>query len=452
MLISFVGNQDPISEKTNEEGAILTLCRHISPDIVYLLPSAEGPGVRSSTEENAYMTREFLKKEVIPDCACYIRPLPLRDPTDFEELLPLVKDEVAKILKELRQEQAEQEIHLNCSSGTPQMTACWYVLVNSGFIPAGRLWQAHNPAMVGGQNRVREIKITFLEEENIVSRLRRSLSEYLFGVMAEECRRLHEISLYSSRRMTAELLAEVFEAYNKWDLLQYREAYQKLGKVARLWRETRDAGRAAQILEEQTAYLGNLARETERENSFNLVDVYYNAQRCMARRAYADVLARFWRLYEGLAYYRLRERWGVEPRKLEDSHNSENAQKVSSWLDRSRKTRDQLTLVEAVRVLRDVLNDSEFKAVGDIKVTARRGASLQEMKLFDLLEELREKRNDSIVAHGMRPVSRDDAANSLVAAEKLLVSSIFPGGADLLDRYPLKVEHLVFFVDLIAAG
>lgn len=53
-------------------------------------------------------------------------------------------------------------------------------------------------------------------------------------------------------------------------------------------------------------------------------------------------------------------------------------------------------------------------------IKAKRGPSEQSVKLLDLLDELREKRNESIVAHGMKPVEQDDAANCIRAAEVIL--------------------------------
>lgn len=424
ILISFVGKQDPISERTNEEGAVLTLCRHIRPAVIYLLPSAEGVGLPDSTEEHARMTREFLR-EVLEDCKCYIRPLAIADPTDFRELLPKVKNEVSRILEELRRAGEEFRLHLNCSSGTPQMTACWYVLANSGHIPGARLWQAHDPSKVKG-DRVRELELNFLEEENIVHRLRRCLPEYLFGVMAEECRRLAEVSVYSARRAAAEAAAEIFRAYNLWDLLQYRMACDKLASVERRWRQTVDAGEVAGFLREQVECLRKLAHENEKETPENLVDIYFNAGRCFARKAYTDTVARFRRLYEGTVYYLLREKYGVSPRG---------------------NLSDPLSLAKAVEHLRK-RQDGEFIRVLKVPVSACRSGAPQTLTLGELLEELRKKRNLSVAGHGMKPVTEEDARNSLEAGRHL-IEVLLPGARELLNCYPLQrhaVEALVEFL------
>jgi len=449
ILLSFVGQQDPISEKTNEMGAILTLCQKLQPKIVYLLPSAEGPCVASSTEENARMTREFLLNEVSKGSECFIRPLPLTDPTNFQELLPQVKEAVKNILSELNRSGMEYQLHVNCSSGTPQMTACWYVLANSGFLPAVRLWQAHNPKMVVSGNRVREIKLNFLEEENIISRIRRCLPEYLFGVMAVECRNLQELSLYSHRRVLAEFIGNIFQAYNLWDILKYKEAYQRLAAVEKRWRDTVDAGEAASILHRQVDFLKQLKKEEELETPENLIDIYFNAMRCLARKNYSDTLARFWRIYEGILYYWLRRKWGIEPLDLDKSKNKESKEKVIRILTTRGDKRDNLNLFLAVSLLKDELNDKSFKAAIQSPIKVNRACSWQEMKLEDILEELRKKRNSSIVAHGMKPVTEEDAINSLEAA-RLLLTKLLPDESENLDKYPLTEENIAYLVNLLA--
>lgn len=52
VLVSCVGNQDPVSKRTGQEGAIVTAARYLKPDLVYLLPSMDKLTVGSSTKEN----------------------------------------------------------------------------------------------------------------------------------------------------------------------------------------------------------------------------------------------------------------------------------------------------------------------------------------------------------------------------------------------------------------
>jgi len=449
VLLSFVGKQDPISEKTNEVASVITLSQKLQPEIIYLFPSAEGPEIQSSTEENASMTKDLLENDVLPGCKCYIRPLPLRDPTDYQELLPCVKDALSKVLNEILGSEEEPDIHANCSSGTPQMKACWLILANSGYLPATRLWQVHDPKFVKEEERVCEVRLNFLEEENIISRIHQYLPEYLFEVISAECHRLQEMSVYSNRRILAGMISKVFQAYSLWDLLQYREAYQKLSAVEYRWSDTVDAGEAAVILKQQVEYLKLLEAEREKETPENLVDIYYNAERCLARKNYTDTLARFWRIYEGTVYYWYRTEWGIEPLKLDDSENEQNKQKIKLILSAKNGRKNHLELSLATDLLLNDLQDNNFKGIVEIEINAKRSGSCQKMSLIKLLEELREKRNKSVAAHGMRPVTEEDAVNSLTAA-KLLLSQILPSGQELLDNYPLQKDGIEILIKMLS--
>ncbi len=453
VLLSFVGNQDPISEKTKEFGAVITLCQHLKPDIVYLMPTAKGVGICSSTEDNAKETAEYLSElrdEISPGVVCYIRPILVSDPTDFQELLPSIRENVDKVLSELKREGEDFELHLNCSSGTPQMCACFYVLAHAGRLPSPHLWQVRNPkVMQPGEDRVCEIKLKFLEEESIIARLRHYLDGYHFEVMSIECQSLSEISVYSSRRNVAELVAKALKAYSMWDLLHYREAYQRLASIERKWRDTVDAGDIAVILRKQADFLSHLESEIEKETPENLVDILFNAERGFARKAYTDALARFWRIYEGILYYRLREEHGIEPRNIASSKNQANVETIRRTMGNHDYAKD-LSLFRADKALR-TLQDRPFLNVLKTSLKAMRKSSQQDIKVEDLLEELRERRNSSVVAHGMKPVSEEDAANSITAAKALLAKMV-PLGEELLKEYPLNKPQVGALLDFLAAS
>jgi hypothetical protein len=215
-----------------------------------------------------------------------------------------------------------------------------------------------------------------------------------------------------------------------WDLLHYYEAYQRLNSIERRWRDTVDAGDIAVILRKQADFLSHLKSESEKETPENLVDILFNAERCFARKAYTDTLARFWRIYEGILYYRLREEYGIEPRNIASGK--------------------KLSLSEADKELR-TLQDQPFLNVLKTSLKAMRKSSQQEIKVEGLLEELREKRNSSVVAHGMKPVSEEDAANSITAAKALLAKMI-SSGDELLKEYPLNKPQVGALLDFLAAS
>ena len=445
MMFSFVGEQDPYSEKTEEEGSVVTLCRKIRPDIVYLFPTAGGHGVRSETQSNADLTRDWIVQSVDPNVEVFIRPMVLNDPTDFTSVIPAVRRAVDEVLSAVGMD--EFEIHINCSSGTPQLKNTWLILANGGVFSNCHLWQVANPRYAPAE-RVREIEITFLEEENILTRLKQYTREFQFKQMAEESLRLKQISAYSYRREKAALLHRLFLAYHCWDLIQYPEAHQRLNGVLNEIRRTRDLQELTDLLERQLAVLAKLKENRKEEGPENLVDLYYNACRRLRRNDYTDTLARFWRLYEGLLYWRIREVFGLEPTELSRSSNPERFRQLIEFAaanpSRLNPNIQKLNLRQAETLLAEVLKDRDYLQAVQLTVAAQRSGAPEMMKLRRLLDELRERRNQSIVAHGMEPVNEKDAANCIAAMETLL--RYYFGENGLMADYPFQegeVERVV---------
>jgi hypothetical protein len=446
ILFSFVGDQDPVSYKTGEEGSIVTLCRHIRPDSVYLYPTAAGEKVLSETQTRADETRHWIATEISPAPQVNIVPLHLSDPTDFALILPAIHQALKKnpVLKT-----DGCEVHLNCSSGTPQMKSVWLVVANSGLLPGCRLWQVMNPLYA--DQRVKELQIEFLEEENIMDRLDAFSRQYLFGQMAEEMGRLRSISLFAARREKARLLQKIFWVYHNWDMIKYKEAYagdggrQGLREIAADLKPVKEdsGGRLLKkTLASQATMLEKLQLSGWKETPENLSDLYYNACRCYARGNYTDTLARFWRVYEGTLYMRLRNAYGIEPSRPEKSSSNVNLQRVySAKPDTSPHIALGVRRSEAL--LQDIFLDKMLCGLAVRKLQTNEGGS---DTVGFLLKVLREKRNRSISAHGMMPVDRQDAANAIKAMQELF--AVFFPSYDL-SQYPLQHQSLKAAVEYL---
>ena len=328
VLLSFVGEQDPYSDKTGEEGSIVTLCRHLKPEVIYLFPTAKGFGVKSETQTRALDTENWVKTEIDSETQIYMVPLQLTDPTDYSAILPLTRRAVEKILEDMRQ--VDYEIHLNCSSGTPQLKSIWLILANVGIFRNCQLWQVSNP-LFNSEKRVKRLEVTFLEEENLLARIKRYAEEYLFQRMAEECFRLKDISVYSYRKDKADLLYRIFLAYQSWDLICYDDAYKRLNSVYNEIRLSKDLSDLASILGAQVQLLMKLKNNLAEENEYNLIDLYMNARRRLARSDYTDTLSRFWRIYEGILFMHLRNTYSIEAKDLAISISKDRVKAIAGY-------------------------------------------------------------------------------------------------------------------------
>jgi DNA-binding NtrC family response regulator len=128
ILLTFTGFHDPYTVGLigDEElpGPILSMAKHIRFEKIILLSTPR-------TGKNTNNTKQALESSQ-PNASVEVYDLPLGDPTDY-----------LQILKELRgkfhiiaDNNPDAEFSISVASGTPQMHACWLLLVSSGEIPA----------------------------------------------------------------------------------------------------------------------------------------------------------------------------------------------------------------------------------------------------------------------------------------------------------------------------
>ena len=437
LLLSFVGEQDPVSNNTNEEGSIVTLCRTLKPDRVVLFPSDSGR-TDGDTQKNAEATAYWLSTELSPAPEVSCMPLSLANPTDYSQILPQLHARLKSLATLL---QAEDTVScLNFSSGTPQMKSVWLLLANSGMFQNCQLWQVLNPTFVGaGEERCRELSLTFLEEEEIIGRLEVFAGQFLFRHIADDMGRLRNISLHAARKEKAGILRQLFLAYQEWDLIQYAEAYSLL--EALLNKQLKDKEHPLhELARQQLDYLRRLKSAGNRETPENLCDLYHNAQRLYAKGIFTDALARFWRVYEGLLYYRLRQKYGIEPTDPAGSMNTNNRAILARNMPDALRYRDRAIGFNAAHDLLLVhLGDAEYKAVMQQKI------QFGEREIFTdaVVRSLRESRNKSMAAHGMKPVTQKEASDAAALLEVLCGVFI---GKESVSTHPLRRDQIKFVV------
>ncbi len=440
VLLSCVGRNDPVSEETNEEGAILTSVRKLRPDYVILFPTQEHPaGVWSSTWDNAKMAQEFLcdpefKEIGVKNCTLY--PLCLEDPRDYREILRQLRDHIDRILR--GEDFRLSEIFVNLSSGTPQMEACWLVLGNAGYLPNARFYQVARPSLTQRtiDERVSGVDISFLEEDLLIEGFRRDIELGAYELAERNMRKLAKITTYLDRKALFEVLTELMEAYASWDRLDYVKARDRIGKTLRTIQRFPNLSSLRSLVQEQLQVAGSLAAATT-EDFFILTDIYHNAVRKFNRAAYADSTARSWRLVEGVYYYRLRQ-LGVDPF---EPGNSRDEQVLEFMKERRYRLDRPLLFYEAQDVLHNFDKDWLFSLrntqLGEIQLDVPVGKS----SVNNAMCKIREIRNKSIVAHGTASVDHRQAAVSLALAKTCLCYA-FKGKKQEIEQYPFSYHKV----------
>lgn len=437
VLLTFVGEQDPYSEKTDNEGAIVTLTKSIKPDLVFMFPSKRLPGIKSETETNAQLTKEWLMEYTdLNEENIFLHPLSLVDPRDIPVLLDQGSNEIKRILEILGEENAE--LAINTSSGTPQMQSCWYIWVNSGLFAPYRvtLYQVGNPLYVPEEERVKTLTVEFMEEGNTVERIRKYLETMMYQSAAEEALKLSQISCYFNRRAKAEIIMNISRVYHNWDLLNYSRALSMLRAMLARYDKSIDLAKFTELLKRQIEILEELNR-AETDEITVLTDIYYNAQRRFYRDAYADTLARIWRLIEGCLYYRLRNVHGIEPRDINLSKNKDNLRKIMHIVGVFK----EFSFSKAASALKNALADTSYIAFEKREAELPWGEGIRKQRVGTAMEEIRTIRNESIVAHGIKPVSREIAQLSL-GVGKLFLEFTF-NNSSFISTYPFKGDECV---------
>ncbi len=480
VLISFVGNRDPYSDSRamrllkrlrgadplSFEGSVLTVCRELKPDIVYLFPSSKDMAAKTKnpdnhTEGGANQASGIMAGwESGPEC--HIMPLMADNVADASKLYPCFRDNINKVMNELANRatdrenwQEEYEITFATSSGTQQMNqAAQLVLANAPF--EAHYCRCSAPNFVKkGENRVFSIDPLPLEETTLLRRIDADVEGFYFHSVVDDCARLADMSIHRPRKVMAGIIRDVFSAYEKMEVMQYDEAFKIIAPLAKGYSEEKDGIRERQsyvpterisaVLDEQRVFLGKLKGQGPDENAYNLVDLYFNMERAFTRGNYVDVLSRFWRLREGMMNFRLLANWCLDRRALSTLPDGKDKAEHDANLRVLQESQYKDKVDEKGRIK----SEDGLKSLSDILCDLFQDFELKqfESKAHGKLNELRNVRNSTIVAHGMSPVKREDVEDCMTLGKGIV--ALIPGGMEICESYPFTLEKIREIVSLL---
>ncbi|MBT9173026.1 MAG: hypothetical protein DDT21_01416 [Syntrophomonadaceae bacterium] len=429
VLLSMVGNRDPyaLDPKTGQqtEGSILTSFQQVEPDVVIVFPTVAQLSEKSSdTQLQADKTSNAIKASC-PDIKVLQYPLDLPDPTDYRQLLIALEKGISSIQKQVQKEYGKNaEYHVNLSSGTPQMQVCWLLLVNAGRLKA-KVWQVVAPEwQENSEARCRAVETEFVEEQNKISRAQHFFADYYFKAAQDELELLSLATYLPHRALLAEEMARVCEAYYHWDLFQHEKARTLLTDVSKNLSRLPEVSQLNNKFMSQIETLRLILSSKEKESETNLLDLFHNAQRRRSAKQYVDCLARFKRLYEGCQNLFLRTELQIEP--------TQKYRNQPQWVKGIvQKPPDAyLGLLDWEKIL--MVKKKRFPVAEH---------------LSNEIKEYNERRNKSIVGHGMGSVHEEDAQSAMNLARKIL--QVFFEHLDL-DTYSFgeaelnKIRSLIF--------
>lgn len=181
IILSFVGNQDPYSDNTKEEGSIVTLLRYLKErgklikKIILICTS--------DTSERSKFTKEWISSELVVQNDLIeiiaVNNFLSEDPVD----LKLAVQEARQALEYSKKIiEKDDRWEFNASSGTPVMKSSWSILQAAGYAPHSSVWQVRNPKQVQiGQERVFATDVEVLKLEFDLKILKQQIQDFNYS-------------------------------------------------------------------------------------------------------------------------------------------------------------------------------------------------------------------------------------------------------------------------------
>ncbi len=309
-------------------------------------------------------------------------------------------DDCFYILTKKLEEYQQEEVIIDYTSGTKTMT----ISAAIGSILYHRTLSSilgkrgEKGIVIPNTEKITEQNLYSFYDKLILKKVKELFNNYRFGA-AEKV--LEEIVIQETEQQ--ENYKALIKAYDLWDKFRHQEAFTELKKVTKIYGENK-------------AFLGKLLQTSEEKRElYYIADLLNNTERRIEEEKYDDATARSYRVIELIAQYRLRDKYqlissdikikrlkelGLKNQDIEQYKSPEGANKKISLQDN----------YKLLKALKDELGEMSIKD--------------KEMK------NLLQIRNNSILAHGLQPVGKDDAIDFFNTA-KLYAEEVSTEKVDL---------------------
>ncbi len=198
--------------------------------------------------------------------------------------------------------------------------------------------------------------------------------------------------LSDSEKLLADNLIKIARAYNYWDKFEHIKFAGQYKQI-----EFKHPFLKGFEVSDKTVELIHTIGKTIRENKishFTIVDLINNAKRRIEEGKYDDAVARLYRVVEMLAQWRLEYKYKQNSGDIRIDYVPKKSQE---WLIKYKDNRDgkiKISLHKDYQLLEDY--DDELG---------------KEFNKDDKLKGLLKERNESILAHGTRPITKEVSEN-----------------------------------------
>ena len=298
IILSFVGNQDPVSDATQTDGSIVSLVRHLRDKgqtikRVMLLYTRD-------TRDRAELTQGWLADDPFCITSNLVDLLPVDDRLSDDPVNVTLAVQAARrgVEDAIALCDRTDVLEMNASSGTPVMKSAWSILQAAGYAPRSRVWQVRNPKeQREGQARVFEANVQALRREFDIRVIKQQLKDYNFSGAL--------VSLQA-----AGLETPILEA-----LLQYGHRRLSLD-----FRGARQAIAPVQSVV-SSSWMAEIKELEQREAIALLREAYFNAVTELKNHKFSDFLVRVFQFQEKALQHCVAERLNLAlPVRYDDTH------------------------------------------------------------------------------------------------------------------------------------
>ena len=315
----------------------------------------------------------------------------LRDFSDIESIY----EDIVSIMRELQDEGfASEDIVVDYTSGTKAMSA--------GAAIAGALSEVETLSYINGKReggivvRGTEKLLPIRPYKILIDNKLKTIKELFNTHQFDACLKLIEdLKAKTANSEVQEKLAyyeAVCSAYSAWDKFEHERASEILKEVKGEFADNKK-------------FLGKMLKSEDKE-PFLIADLLNNARRRMEEGKYDDAVARLYRTMELIAQYALRKKYEIDSSDVDTWRL-----KTLGGVGRRVMEKYEALKGEDGRIRLALRQDYELlKDLGD--ELGQRFSEDNEM------QNLLGKRNASILAHGLEPVSREDAERLLLRVKE----------------------------------
>ena len=303
IVLSFVGQQDPYSENTSQEGSIATLIRHLldqnySLRRVILLHTQD-------VAQKANDTKHWLQDKPfnLLEESIELVPVGAELSTDPVSLLLAVQEARKGLEKAVPFLSKQDRLEFNASSGTPVMKTSWSLLQAAGYAPHSSVWQVRNPReMKEGQPRVFQTNVDTLKNEFDFKVVKRQIEDYNYS---------GALVTIKDSNLSIPLIIALLE-YGQYRLaFDFNRAFNAIQPFANLV---------------EPEFISEISSLRQKNRIALFKEVYFKALTKLENQQYADFLVDVFRFQEGFLRFLVETKLEFNlPEKFTDTLNFWNS-------------------------------------------------------------------------------------------------------------------------------